>query len=75
MPAIPIIIGFIIDAFLGDPYSLPHPVRLIGTLISRLEGVIRKRIKNKRTGGTVLALTVLILSQRYLWQYFCCAIK
>lgn len=29
--------GFIIDQFLGDPYCLPHPIRLIGNLIGFLE--------------------------------------
>ena len=29
--------GFILDCFLGDPYFLPHPVRMIGRLISFLE--------------------------------------
>lgn len=59
---LPMIIGFIIDIFLGDPYSLPHPVRLIGTLISRLERYVRSRFKNLRTGGFFLALTVIFLS-------------
>ncbi len=62
MKALPLIFGFIIDAFLGDPYTLPHPVRLIGSLISKLESVMRRHIKNKRTGGTVLGLIVLFLS-------------
>lgn len=30
-------IGFILDMLLGDPYWLPHPIRAIGNLISRLE--------------------------------------
>ena len=28
-----ILTGFVIDWFIGDPYSLPHPIRLIGKLI------------------------------------------
>lgn len=59
---LPMLIGFIIDIFLGDPYSLPHPVRLIGTLISRLEKFVRSRFKNLRKGGIFLALTVILLS-------------
>ena len=31
------LLGFILDCILGDPYFLPHPVRLIGSLISALE--------------------------------------
>lgn len=59
---LPMIIGFIIDIFLGDPYTLPHPVRLIGKLISRLESYVRSWFKNLRTGGFFLALTVIFLS-------------
>jgi len=29
--------GFLLDLILGDPYWLPHPVRLIGKLIAGLE--------------------------------------
>lgn len=60
---IPILAGFIIDLILGDPYTLPHPIRLIGTLISKLEIKIRKRFnKNLRVGGMVLAVIVVLLS-------------
>ena len=34
--------GFLLDLVLGDPYWLPHPVRLIGALIAGLEKRIRK---------------------------------
>ena len=61
--ALPIILGFIIDLFLGDPYELPHPVRLIGTLIARLEMTVRKRFeRNLRTGGIILSVIVLTAS-------------
>ncbi len=56
-------IGFIIDAFLGDPYSLPHPVRLIGSAIDRLEALLRRLLpKREMLAGTVLALTVALVS-------------
>lgn len=58
----PIIIGFVIDSFIGDPYNLPHPIRLIGRLISKLEKFIRKRFRNLHTGGVFLALTVIFIS-------------
>ena len=28
--------GFFLDMLFGDPYWLPHPIRLIGSLISKL---------------------------------------
>lgn len=60
--ALPMIVGFIIDIFLGDPYNFPHPIRAIGTLVAKLESFVRKRFKNLRRGGVFLALVVLILS-------------
>lgn len=31
------VIGFVLDLILGDPYSLPHPIRLIGRFIGALD--------------------------------------
>lgn len=62
MLSLPLLFGFLIDCVLGDPYSLPHPIRLIGSLIAGLEKLLRPRIKNERTAGMVLVITVLILS-------------
>lgn len=59
---LPMLIGFIIDIILGDPYSLPHPIRAIGTLISRLEKFVRKRFNDLRKGGVFLAAAVLVIS-------------
>ena len=42
--------GFALDALLGDPYSMPHPVRLMGFAISRLEPVLRKAFPKTRAG-------------------------
>ena len=36
-----IVIGFIIDFFVGDPHSIPHPVVAIGKLISFLDKKLR----------------------------------
>lgn len=60
--ALPMLVGFVIDIFIGDPYNFPHPIRAIGTLISKLENFVRSRFKNLRKGGFFLALTVLIVS-------------
>lgn len=63
MYSLPIIFGFIIDLFLGDPYSLPHPVRLIGTTISKLENAVRKQFAdNLKVGGIILSIIVLTAS-------------
>ena len=62
IPALPIILGFILDCIIGDPYNIPHPIKLIGSLISKLEKLVRSRMKNLRLGGVFLALTVILLS-------------
>lgn len=36
--------GYIIDLIIGDPYWLPHPIRLIGRVI----GVIEKNLNSER---------------------------
>lgn len=59
---LPMLVGFVIDIFVGDPYNFPHPIRAIGTLIAKLEKFVRSRFKNLRKGGFFLALNVLIMS-------------
>lgn len=60
---LPLPAGFLLDCLLGDPYSLPHPIRLIGRLISALEKSVRKAFENHLvSGGAVLTVIVLILS-------------
>ncbi len=58
-------LGFLLDLLLGDPYCFPHPVRLIGALITALEkrllGKPRQRDeKRELKGGTVLVAVVLV---------------
>lgn len=77
IPVLPLIIGFLLDALIGDPYSLPHPIRLIGRLISALEKFVRARFRNLTAGGVFLALTVLIASAgtAFLLLFLCCAVN
>lgn len=55
--------GFILDILLGDPHGLPHPVRTLGSLITWLEGRIRKIVpegeRGELWGGGLLVLLVL----------------
>ena len=59
-----IIIGFIIDFFVGDPHSIPHPVVAIGKLISFLDKKLRMGGGDKRDilRGTWTVLIVVIVS-------------
>lgn len=60
---LPLIIGAVLDSIFGDPYSLPHPVRLVGRLISGLESFVRSHMGSHLcAGGVFLAVTVLIIS-------------
>ena len=56
-------VGVTLDLVLGDPPNWPHPVRAIGWLIRRVEGVVRAmagpRPTAERVGGCVLALVVV----------------
>lgn len=59
IPVLPLFIGFILDLILGDPYSLPHPVRLIGKMISMCERAVRKNMPDKlRAGGSLIVIAV-----------------
>lgn len=40
-----ILLGVILDFLLGDPYSIPHPIKLMGKIISFEEKVFRKIFK------------------------------
>lgn len=62
MPVLPLVIGFLLDCILGDPYSLPHPVRLMGTFISKLEVFFRSKISDEKRAGVFLCISVLIIS-------------
>jgi len=58
-----IIIGFILDCIFGDPYNFPHPIRLIGNLISGLEKIMRKFFPEKLYfAGVLMSLSVIFLS-------------
>lgn len=61
-----LIFGFCIDLLLGDPQGFPHPVVLIGRLISALEKLLRtwfpKTPAGERAAGGVLWLLVAAAS-------------
>ncbi|WP_129124597.1 adenosylcobinamide-phosphate synthase CbiB [Geomonas oryzae] len=64
-PHIAIVLGAVVmDLFLGDPRTLPHPVVIIGWLISWLERVLRQRISDPRLAG--VALLVVTVGVSYL---------
>ena len=66
LTALALVIGFGIDCFLGDPHCLPHPVVLMGKLISFLEKQLRRLFpqtpRGERAAGGVLWLLTAALS-------------
>lgn len=55
---LPILLGFLFDTIIGDPYRMPHPVRLMGSLIGSLDQKIQKR-RTKRSG---LLIVICVLA-------------
>ncbi len=60
--SLPLIAGFLLDSIIGDPYTLPHPVRLIGKFIAGMEGFVRKKFNDLFTGGVFLTVTVVLIT-------------
>lgn len=60
-----ILLGFILDTIIGDPYKLPHPIRWIGSFISILEKLCRKIAKSDTMLmilGAILVFIVVFVS-------------
>ena len=60
-------LGFLLDLLLGDPYCFPHPIRLIGSLIAKLDKWLCKKDdpgneKKKLKNGRILVVIVLTVT-------------
>ena len=58
----PLITAFLLDFIIGDPYKLPHPVRLIGKCIGAVEKITRRVFSSEKTAGAVMAMIITTLS-------------
>ncbi|WP_026523864.1 adenosylcobinamide-phosphate synthase CbiB [Butyrivibrio sp. MB2005] len=63
------LIGFCLDQIIGDPWNIPHPIRLIGNLISFLDksllGKTEEKKRNNRSEfvrGVFLCIIVTVLT-------------
>lgn len=58
-----LLLGYAADALFGDPYRLPHIIRLVGSLIAVAERHLRRLLPKTRSGelvgGTLLCVVVL----------------
>lgn len=48
-----IIAAYILDLIIGDPRWLPHPVKILGWIIKKLEPPVRRIIPNRRLAGII----------------------
>ena len=59
-----LLIALVIDMLIGDPYSFPHPVRLMGKLIEYEEKTARKIARKDKElkifGGLIVLVNILI---------------
>jgi len=57
-----ILLAFLLDFLIGDPYFIPHPIVGIGKLIEKTESVLRKIFSNEKFAGILLFLIVCSIS-------------
>ena len=59
-----LIVGFIIDFFVGDPHFIPHPVVAIGKLISLFDRKLRRGNSNPQdvSRGVITVISVALIS-------------
>lgn len=68
---LPLLFGLLLDALIGDPHRLPHPVRLFGYLIAKLEGFCNRGAHRKLKGAIVSSSLVLLV---FVSFYFFCEV-
>lgn len=55
--------GFLLDLILGDPVSWPHPIRVIGSLVGRLDEKLNTKDEKKALkNGKLLVLAVALVT-------------
>lgn len=62
--AVSILMGFLLDLVMGDPYSIPHPVQIIGWFIAKLTKACKWITKGRRTqeflSGCIMAIFIIV---------------
>ena len=56
---VPLLVGFTLDSIIGDPYRMPHPIRLFGNAIAFCDTRFNQGLHKKAKG--VLVATALVL--------------
>jgi adenosylcobinamide-phosphate synthase len=60
-----LILAFLLDAAIGDPHWLPHPVRMLGKAIQHSEGFLRRRFSGppgEKKAGIFLVVSIVVPS-------------
>ena len=52
--------AFLLDALVGDPPRLPHPIRWMGRAIEQSEPFWRRTVTNERTAGLLFAASLIL---------------
>jgi len=60
-------LAFLLDMILGDLQRMPHPVRLMGYLIQRLEKPFRSLSASPVAAGGLFALFLVLLAYGFAW--------
>ena len=61
LTAVQVVLAVRLDFILGDPYSFPHPVKLMGKIISLEEKLARKLVKSK-LGHKICGFIIVIIN-------------
>lgn len=59
--SLPLIIGYILDLLIGDPYRMPHPIKLFGNAISFAEKHFNRGAYLRLKGSLVAGALVLLV--------------
>ena len=63
---LPLLLGWVLDLFLGDPLWLPHPVVWFGKIISSGEKLFNKGGRRKQKGA-IMAVSLIVLVFAVVW--------
>ncbi len=53
-------IGYVLDLLIGDPHSMPHPIRLIGNLIGALDKKLNKGDEKQQFRAGLLTVVIVL---------------
>lgn len=67
LPLLEILAAIALDALLGDPKWLPHPVVAVGKLIAWLDKALRKHFRNLTVAGFLLVVIVAGITTATTW--------